>query len=465
MLSSGFQWGVATAAYQIEGATRAGGRRPSIWDTFSHTPGKVERGHTGDEAVDHYRRWESDLDLLEYLGADAYRFSISWPRVIDGQGGVNRTGMGFYDRLVDGLLARGIDPLVTLYHWDLPQDLEDLGGWTSRDTAQHFADYAGEVAGIIGDRVATWVTLNEPWCSAFLGYASGVHAPGRESPEAALQAAHHLNLAHGLASGSIRAAAGDLVRVGIALNLHVVRPADPQRPEDVDAARRIDAVGNRIFLSPIMGEGYPEDLKTDVAHVSDFGFVRDGDEDLIAAAPDFLGVNYYNTSRVRAATANASKAADASPTGGHGSGNPWVGADAVEFLMEPPPHTEMGWNIDPGGLTEVLGSLTARYPGLALVVTENGAAFADQVVEGKISDPARIDYVKSHIRAVQEAVAKGADVRGYYLWSFLDNFEWAFGYTKRFGIVHVDYRTQERTIKESGHWYRTHMAEARAARK
>lgn len=452
---SEFHWGVATAAYQIEGSATADGRRPSIWDRFSHTPGRVQGGDTGDVAVDHYRRWQSDLELLSHLGVDAYRFSVSWPRVIGAHGRVNPLGIDFYDRLVDGLLDRGIDPVLTLYHWDLPQDLEDRGGWANRDTAFRFADYAGEVARRLGDRIELWGTLNEPWCAAFLGYASGVHAPGRQEPQAALAAAHHLNLAHGLASRSIRGVLGDSARLTIALNLHVVRPADPESRADREAARQIDAVGNRIFLDPIMGEGYPQDLLNDLAHVSDFGFVRSGDERRISAPPDVLGINYYNTSRVRGEQGSAG-----GNTGGHGSGNPWVGAE-VAFLPEPPPHTEMGWNIDPSGLTELLVGVHERFPYLPLIVTENGAAFDDVLVNGRVHDEERIDYVKRHIAAVGDAQRQGVDVRAYFLWSFLDNFEWAYGYSKRFGIVHVDYETQERTLKDSGRWYRNMIRSTR----
>src|SRR5690625_4982520 len=453
-MSSEFHWGVATAAYQVEGSATADGRRPSIWDRFSHTPGRVQGGDTGDVAADHYRRWRSDLDLLAHLGVDAYRFSVSWPRVIAAHGGVNPLGIDFYDRLVDGLLERGIDPVLTLYHWDLPQDLEDRGGWANRDTAFHFADYAGEVARRLGDRITLWGTLNEPWCAAFLGYASGVHAPGRQEPEAALTAPHHLNLAHGLGARTIRRVLGDSARLTIALNLHVVRPADPERNEDREAARQIDAVGNRIFLDPIMGEGYPDDLLSDLAHVSDFSFVRTGDERRIAAPPDVLGINYYNTSRVRGRPFSPRPPSNEAPsTGGHGGGNPWVGAD-VEFLPEPPPHTQMGWNIDPSGLTELLVGVNERFPDLPLIVTENGAAFEDALSGDRVHDENRIDYVKRHIAALEDARRQGADVRGYFLWSFLDNFEWAYGYSKRFGIVYVDYETQERTIKDSGRWYR-----------
>lgn len=447
-----FTWGVATAAYQIEGSARSGGRRPSIWDTFSHTPGATYEGHTGDVAADHYERWQEDLDLLAHLGVGAYRFSISWSRVIDAQGGINPLGLDFYERLIDGLLERGVDPVPTLYHWDLPQDLQDRGGWTNRDTAYHFADYAGQVASRVGDRVSVWGTLNEPWCSAFLGYASGVHAPGIKDDEAALSAAHHLNLAHGLGSRAIRSILGASAKTLIALNLHVVRPADPQNPDDVDAARQIDAIGNRIFLDPIMGEGYPRDLVRDLEPVSDLHFILDGDEELIAAKPDLLGLNYYNTSQVRAPQAATQEGEQHS--GGHGDGNPWVGAGHLDFLPAQPPLTEMGWNIDPSGLGEMLRRIAQRYPDLPIAITENGAAFPDRVTDGRIEDTDRIDYVARHIAQIETAVAEGIDVRAYFLWSLLDNFEWAFGYSKRFGIVHVDYETQARTLKASGEWYR-----------
>ncbi|HEU0256569.1 MAG TPA: GH1 family beta-glucosidase [Microbacteriaceae bacterium] len=448
----GFLFGSATASYQVEGAVHEDGRGASIWDTFSHTPGATAGGATGDVACDHYHRLDSDLDLMKSLNLNAYRFSIAWPRIQPtGHGAARAEGLDFYSRLVDGLLERGITPVATLYHWDLPQSLEDAGGWTERATAEAFADYAALMGEALGDRVAVWTTLNEPWCSAFLGYASGVHAPGRRDPVAALRAAHHLNLAHGLATKRLRQVVPG-GKVSVTLNLHVVRP---DTPADADAARQIDAVGNRIFTGPMFRGAYPQDLLDDTAGITDWSFVADGDVAQIHQDVDYLGVNYYSTSRVRrfdgTGSANHSAGHNASPD------SPWPGADRVEFLPQPGPHTEMGWNIDPGGLHEILMRMHDEFPNLALFVTENGAAYPDEVtIENgtkAVHDEARIEYLRRHILAARRALADGADLRGYFVWSLLDNFEWAYGYTKRFGIVRVDYDTQERTLKDSARWY------------
>lgn len=445
-----FVWGTATASYQIEGAAHEDGRGPSIWDTFSHTPGKTLNGDTGDVACDHYHRWSADLDLLNELGVGAYRFSVAWPRIVPtGTGAVNAKGLAFYDKLVDGLLERGVTPVVTLYHWDLPQALEDAGGWANRATAEAFAEYAEAVTGALGDRVGLWTTLNEPWCSAFLGYAAGVHAPGRHDPVDALKAAHHLNLAHGLAARVIRERVPD-ARVSVTLNWHVVRPATGDAA-DVDAARQIDAVGNRVFGEPMLRGHYPDDLLADTADLTDWSFVQDGDLALIAAPLDVLGVNYYATSTVRRAPGSASEG-----NGGHGDSafSPWPGADRVEFLPPAPPLTAMGWNIDPGGLTELLGRLGRDYPEVPLMITENGAAFEDVVdADGRVYDGLRGDYIARHLAAAADAIDAGVDLRGYFAWSLMDNFEWAYGYDRRFGLVRVDYETQQRTIKESGRWF------------
>jgi beta-glucosidase len=445
-----FVWGTATASYQIEGAVREGGRGPSIWDTFSHTPGSVRDGDTGDVADDHYHRWESDLDLMAALGLKAYRFSIAWPRIQPGgRGKRNEGGVDFYSRLVDGLLERGIQPVATLYHWDLPQELEDDGGWPNRDTAMRFGDYALMVAEVLGDRVHTWTTLNEPWCSAYLGYADGEHAPGRQEPAAALAAAHHLNLGHGLAIQALRAEVVGSAQLSVTHNLHQVRP-DTDRDEDRDAARQIDAVGNRVWLGPQFGDGYPADLLEDTAHVSDWSFVRDGDEPTIRQPLDVLGLNYYSPTRVR-------RAGDAAPgegAGRGGPGTPWVGAENVEFVPQPGPYTEMGWSIDATGLEELLLRLHRDLPDTPVMITENGMACDDKLVEGRVEDDERIAYVRDHLRAAGRAIDAGVDLRGYFLWSFMDNFEWAHGYSKRFGITYVDYETQERTFKDSALWYR-----------
>ncbi|MFJ4045950.1 GH1 family beta-glucosidase [Microbacterium sp. NPDC089987] len=442
-----FLIGAATAAYQIEGAATADGRGASIWDTFSATPGRVVDGDTGDVAVDHYHRLESDLDLMAELGIEAYRFSISWPRIQPtGSGPVNEHGLAFYGRLVDGLIARGIRPIATLYHWDLPQALEDAGGWTNRETAYRFAEYTRHVAEALGDRVPVWTTLNEPWCSAFLGYGSGAHAPGRTDGAAALQAMHHLNLAHGLAVQVLREVAPH-AQVSVTLNFHVVRGADGQ---DSEAVRRIDALANRSFTQPMLVGGYPADLIEDTAQVTDWLFVRPGDAEIIRQPIDFLGVNYYSTTRVRMWDGVAPRErADGHKDVG---GSAWPGSDVVEFLTQDGPYTAMGWNIAPDGLEELLLSLSREHPGLPLVITENGAAFDDERIGDRVHDDARLDYLRRHFTAAHRALQQGVDLRGYLVWSLFDNFEWGYGYSKRFGVVHVDYDTQERTVKDSGLW-------------
>ncbi|HEY9367647.1 GH1 family beta-glucosidase [Streptomyces sp.] len=449
---SGFMWGTATAAYQVEGAACVDGRTPSIWDTFAHTPGKVFEGHTGDVAVDHYRRYREDVRLMSELGLDSYRFSVSWSRVQPtGRGPAAQKGLDFYRRLVDELLTAGIEPALTLYHWDLPQELEDAGGWPERATAERFAEYAALLAGALGDRVERWTTLNEPWCSAFLGYGSGVHAPGRTDPVAALRAAHHLNLGHGLAVQALRAALPSGGRLAVSLNLHEVRPLTAS-DADREAARRIDAVGNRIWLGPMLEGGYPEDLFADTARLTDWSFVQDGDEAAIGQRLDWLGVNYYTPTVVSEVAAGEAKPQE----DGHGDSaySPWPGADDVAFHRAPGERTAMGWPVDPSGLYDLLTRVSARYPDLPLVVSENGAAYEDVVgPDGSVEDPERIAYVHAHLKAVHRAIADGADVRGYFLWSLLDNFEWAYGYAKRFGAVHVDYETLERTPKASARWY------------
>ncbi|MFI9155022.1 GH1 family beta-glucosidase [Streptomyces sp. NPDC053367] len=437
----GFRWGTATAAYQIEGAAAEDGRTPSIWDTFSRTPGKVRNGDTGDIAADHYHRLGEDIALLRRLGVTDYRFSIAWPRVQPtGRGPAVQRGLDFYRRLTDGLREAGIRPVATLYHWDLPQELEDAGGWPHRETAYRFADYAGLMAGALGDRVATWTTLNEPWCAAFLGYGNGVHAPGRTSALASLRAAHHFNLAHGLATRALRSALPGSAEVSLTLNLHALRP-HTDAPEDVDAARRIDAVGNRIFLDPVFHGRLPADLVRDTAAITDWSFVADGDLKTASAPIDSLGINYYSPAMVAAGTSE--------------SPSPWAGAEQyVRFLPVPGPRTAMDWPVDADGLHELLLRLRDDLPGTPLLVTENGAAYDDYAdPSGEVKDPERVDYLHAHLAAVHRAIEDGADVRGYFLWSLLDNFEWAYGYSKRFGIVHVDFASQRRTLKSSALWY------------
>ncbi|MEN0072124.1 MAG: GH1 family beta-glucosidase [Propionicimonas sp.] len=450
---AGFVFGSATASYQVEGAAAEDGRLPSIWDTYSHTPGRVQDGDTGDVACDHYHRWESDLDLMADLGLDAYRFSIAWPRVIPtGRGRVNPAGLDFYSRLVDGLLERGIKPVATLYHWDLPQVLEDAGGWPSRATVDAFEEYAGVVGAALGDRVHTWTTLNEPWCSAYLGYGQGGHAPGRREPAAALAAVHHLNLAHGRALAALRATSTGDPLYSVTLNFHLTRGFGDGAAE---AVRRIDALANRAFTSPMLLGRYDADLLADTAGVTDWGFVADGDLATIHSPIDVLGVNYYSTSGVRLWDGTSPRQLH----DGHkatAGGTAWPGSDqAVEFVPLPGPYTAMGWNIDPDGLADLLVSLHEQFPDQPLMVTENGAAFDDVVApDGSVPDADRVDYLRRHLAAVHQAMVRGADVRGYFVWSLLDNFEWAYGYARRFGIVRVDFDTLARTPKRSAAWFR-----------
>ncbi|WP_282947982.1 GH1 family beta-glucosidase [Cellulomonas endometrii] len=450
----GFWWGAATAAYQVEGAVAEDGRGPSIWDTFSRTPGAVLHGDTGDRGTDHYHRVEADVALMADLGLGAYRFSVAWPRVQPtGSGPANQRGLDFYRRLADRLLERGITPVVTLYHWDLPQPLQDAGGWPARDTAWRFAEYAGLVAGALGDRVRLWTTLNEPWCSAYLGYSSGEHAPGVQDPAQALAAVHTLNLAHGLGARAVRAAAGDDAQVSLTLNLEVNRAAS-DRPADVAAKERLDRVANEVFLGPVLDGAYPEGVVAETAHLTDWAFVRDGDLELVRTRLDALGVNYYTTSLVRAA--DPVRPGAAHPVAGPAADRPPADvATGVEWVPQPGEHTEMGWVVDPSGLTELLLQVHRRRPGLPLYVTENGAAYADVVApDGRVHDADRVAYLRAHVEAVAAAMDAGADVRGYFAWSLMDNFEWAYGYDRRFGLVHVDYATMARTVKDSGHWYR-----------
>ena len=448
-----FLWGAATAAYQIEGAAFDGGRTASIWDTFSRVPGKVVNGDTGDIAADHYHRFRDDVALMSALGLGAYRFSMSWSRIRPGgSGSPNPTGLDFYSRLVDELLAKGIQPVVTLYHWDLPQELEDAGGWGARATSERFAEYAAIAAERLGDRVELWTTLNEPFCSAFLGYASGVHAPGRHEPEVALRAAHHLNLAHGLGVQALRSVLPASARVALTVNPTDVR-ALTDSEADLDARRRIDALQNRVFLDPVLRGSYPVDLIQDTAHITDWSFVRDGDLAAANLPIDLLGINYYNPVLVAAPIEGEviERGAD-----GHGGGefSPWVGSESVRFLRMPGEPTAMGWPIDATGLRDLLLRIRDDYGPIPIAITENGAAFDDYVgPDGEARDPRRVEYLRGHLAAVHEAIEAGVDVRGYFCWSLLDNFEWSYGYSKRFGVVHVDYATQRRTVKSSGHCY------------
>lgn len=438
-----FQWGAATAAYQVEGSADRDGRGPSIWDTFSHTPGKVVGGDTGDVAADHYNRYRDDVALMAGLGLTAYRFSVSWPRVQPGGvGPANQRGLDFYRRLIDELLGAGIQPWLTLYHWDLPQPLEDTGGWPARDTAYRFADYVELVAAALGDRVRYWTTVNEPWCSAFLGYGSGEHAPGRSAPTDALYAAHHLLLAHGLAVERVRSAAPD-AQCGISPNFYPVSP-NTDADEDRDAARRIDGLQNRLFLDPLLRGRYPDDVLADIApYVEPRGGFDDEDLKTIATPLDMLGVNYYNRYSVSGQPGPITQPPSR-----------WPGSEHVRFVRQGLPSTGMDWEIDEYGLFEMLYRIHRDYPGALLYVTENGAAFDDRVAgDGAVRDSARIAFLDAHLRACHAAIRASVPLRGYFTWSLMDNFEWGQGYSKRFGLVYLDYPTQRRIPKDSARWY------------
>jgi beta-glucosidase len=446
-----FRWGTSTSAYQIEGAVNEDGRTPSIWDTYCRVPGAVDNGDTGDLACDHYHRMPEDVALMRELGVDAYRFSVAWPRVQPGgRGGVNPAGIAFYDRLVDELLANGIEPWLTLYHWDLPQELEDQGGWPVRDTAYRFADYAQIVYDRLGDRVLHWTTLNEPWCSAMLGYVEGRQAPGRRDFEAGMHAVHHLLLGHGLAAQRLRVSATGPLDLAITLNLSTSKPASDS-PADQDAARRADGLGARIYLDPLTHGRYPADVIADLAARGVTLPVRDGDLEVISTRIDTLGVNYYFSMR-SSGTAEDGSTVDA-------DGNPvWRG---VPYGL---PQTALGWEIMPDDFRDMLIRVGRDYPGTPIYVTENGAAFADEPDEdGYVRDEDRIDYVASHVAAVAEAREAGIDIRGYFVWSLMDNFEWSYGYDKRFGIVRVEYGTQARIPKQSAHWYRDTIRRVRSS--
>lgn len=452
---TGFLWGAATAAYQIEGAAHEGGRQDSIWDTFARVPGAVLNGEDGSVACDHYGRYADDVELMSGLNLGAYRFSVSWARVRPDGGDPNPEGLAFYSRLVDTLLERGITPWLTLYHWDLPQRLQDAGGWPARDTAYRFVEYAQTVHDELGDRVRHWTTLNEPWCSAFLGYGNGHHAPGHTDGTEALRAAHHLMLAHGLAVQELRSR-DPALDLGLTLNFADIRPADPSSAGDRDAARRADGMSNRFFVEPILTGAYPPDVIEDVADLWPDDLVQEGDLDIISTPIDVLGVNYYAGQAVTGAPPEEAKQA-ARQLRAQAPPSPNPGSEHVTMVTRDLPMTDMGWEVLPEGLSELLGRLHRTYTGprgVALMVTENGAAYPDEPDEhGYVDDQDRIDYLREHLLAVHEAIRHGADVRGYFVWSLLDNYEWAFGYSKRFGIVRVDYASLERTPKASARWY------------
>jgi beta-glucosidase len=426
-----FTWGVATAAYQVEGAGSEDGRSPSIWDTFAATPGKIADGSSGAVACDQYHLYPQDVQLIKSLGAQAYRFSIAWPRILpDADGRVNEKGLDYYDRLIDNLLETGIEPYATLYHWDMPQSQFDKAGWDNRGVVDGFLNYVDVVTRAFSDRVNNWITLNEPWCISFLSYALGEHAPGWHDLNAALRASHYLNVAHGKAVPLIRANGNANTRVGIVLNLAWNDPAT-DTPEDRAAAAIGDGFGNRWFLDPIFKGRYPADM------LALFGEenvpIEPGDLEAASAPIDFLGVNYYNR--------NVVAAGGPPPFGNH-----LVKPEGSEY-------TAMGWEVSPEGLYKLLVKLKDEYAPRAMYITENGAAFDDQLVNGEVHDPRRVAYLQEHFAAANRAIAEGVPLKGYFVWSLLDNFEWAFGYTRRFGIVYTDYATQQRIVKDSGKWY------------
>ncbi len=447
----GFTLGAATAAYQIEGAATEGGRGPSIWDTFSHTPGATADGATGDVAAGHFHHVATDLDIMSSLHLDVYRFSISWSRVIpDGEGAINSEGLAFYSELVDGLLRRGIKPVITLNHWDLPQTLEDkYGGWRGRETAYAFERYAEIMGKALGDRVAIWSTHNEPWNNSFAGYGHGVFAPGVKNHEDALKAAHHLNLAHGLGVQALRRTITKPdAKISIVLNIFRV---EPETPEDAEAARLFDTVANQVFTGPVLDGAYPTDLKAYTAAFTDWHFIQEGDEDTCHQPIDLLGVNYYEIMHIR-------RRPDYDPAREAMGGTEFPGSERVElFRPEGFERTAMGWTVEPRGLEDHLVALSKKWPDLPIMVMENGAAFNDVVTEidghPAIIDEDRTQFLSDHLAATLRARDRGANVDGYLVWSLLDNFEWAAGYGPRFGIVRVDYDTLQRTPKSSAQWF------------
>jgi beta-glucosidase len=426
-----FLWGAATSAYQIEGAWKENGKGPSIWDVFSHQKGRVVTGETGDVAADHYHRWQEDVGIMAALGLKAYRFSIAWTRVLpQGTGAVNGAGLDFYDRLVDGLLERGIEPFPTLFHYDLPLALHERGGWPNRETAEAFGEYAATVARRLGDRVTYWITHNEPAVTAGAGYLTGEHAPGRRNPFAALRAVHTLLLSHGYAAEAIRAHARRSPQIGITLDLHPMHPASASE-QDRRAAWRLDGIGNRLFLDPLLRGRYPEDVRRLFRPL--FPKIEPGDMARIAAPLDFLGVNYYTRVVVRHAL------------------NPLT-LFAAQVEPEDGEYSEM-WEIYPPGLYELITRVWEDYHPRQIVVAENGVPVPDALEDGRVHDERRIRYLHAHIAQTHRAIEDGIPVTGYFVWSLLDNFEWALGYQKRFGLVYVDYATLERTVKDSGYWY------------
>lgn len=461
-----FLFGAATAAYQIEGAAFEDGRTASIWDAFSREPGAVIGGDNGDVACDHYHRYPQDVALMKELGLQTYRFSTSWSRVRPDGGAVNAKGVDFYERLVDELLANDILPWLTLYHWDMPQALQETGGWTNRDTVGRFLEYAGTMHDALGDRVNVWTTLNEPWCSSFLSYTGGEHAPGHTSVAEGLLSAHHLLLAHGETVRELRGRDASL-NLGITLNHTVADPADPTNPADIDAARRVDGQFNRWFLDPIYRGVYPDDIIRDIRSVDADAVARftdavhDGDLDVISQRIDTQGVNYYHGDFV-SGTAPAPERTPLSggPATDRVGRSPYPSSEGIHPVERGLPRTAQNWEVQPEGLTRLLQRVWTEYAepaGTVLYMTENGAAYDDVAVvedgETRVHDEDRTEFLRLHLAAVLDAADAGVDVRGYFYWSMFDNFEWAWGYDKRFGIVRVDYGTQERSLKDSGREY------------
>lgn len=453
-----FLFGAATAAYQIEGAAGEDGRTDSIWDAFSRVPGAVINADNGDVACDHYHRYVDDVALMKRIGLQTYRFSTSWARVRPDGGAVNPKGLDFYSRLVDELHGAGIKPWLTLYHWDLPQALEEQGGWANRDTAERFRDYALSVHDTLGDRVDVWTTLNEPWCSSFLSYTGGAHAPGRQSVADGIAAGHHLLLAHGLAVQALRERDPGL-ELGITLNLAPVHAVDPGDPADVDAARRIDGQFNRFFLDPIFRGEYSPDLVSDLGPLGLDEVVHPGDLKIISTPIDTLGVNYYHGEYVSGHPSERALLGSA-PTDRQ-TRSPFPAAENVHWHPQDLPITAMDWEVEPDGLRELLVRVHREYTdaaGVRLFVTENGAAYDDVLEDGAVHDTDRTEFLRGHLGAILDAIDDGVPVHGYFYWSLMDNYEWAWGYDKRFGLVRVDYTTQERIVKDSGISYATYIA-------
>jgi beta-glucosidase len=430
-----FVWGTATSSYQIEGAVNEDGRTPSIWDTFSKTEGKTYKGHTGDVACDHYHRYKEDVEILKEIGVKAYRFSIAWPRIFPEEGKYNPKGMDFYKKLIDELQKRDIVPAATIYHWDLPQWAYDKGGgWLNRESIKWYVEYATKLFEELGDAIPLWITHNEPWCSSILSYGIGEHAPGHKNYREALIAAHHILLSHGEAVKAFREMNIKGSKIGITLNLTPAYPAS-EKEEDKLAAQYADGFANRWFLDPIFKGNYPEDMMELYSKIiGEFDFIKEGDLETISVPIDFLGVNYYTRSIVKYDEDSMLKA---------------------ENVPGPGKRTEMGWEISPESLYDLLKRLDREYTKLPMYITENGAAFKDEVTEdGRVHDDERIEYIKEHLKAAAKFIGEGGNLKGYFVWSLMDNFEWAHGYSKRFGIVYVDYTTQKRILKDSALWYK-----------